>query len=161
MRACRGRTKVRSAAAANRFTLSGASDGTSRGNHIWGNACVAANVLIAEDEPNLVESLTFILRREGCSVTAVFDGEAVMERLRAELPDVLILDVMLPKRNGFDILKLIKADPRLTALPVMVLTAKGQERDRKTAEQLGADAYVTKPFSNRDVVERIKRLAGF
>lgn len=122
---------------------------------------MAANVLIAEDEPNLVESLTFILRREGCSVTAVFDGEAVMERLRAELPDVLILDVMLPKRNGFDILKLIKADPRLTALPVMVLTAKGQERDRKTAEQLGADAYVTKPFSNRDVVERIKRLAGF
>ena len=122
---------------------------------------MAANVLIAEDEPNLVESLSFILRREGCRVTAVFDGDSLMDRLREELPDVLVLDVMLPRRNGFDVLKAIKTDPRLTSLPVMVLTAKGQERDRRAAEQLGADAYVTKPFSNRDVVEHIKRLAGF
>ncbi|SMF55343.1 Response regulator receiver domain-containing protein [Tistlia consotensis] len=121
---------------------------------------MAATVLIAEDEPNLVESLSFILRREGCEVSAVFDGEAVLERLRDGLPDVLVLDVMLPKRNGFDVLKAIRSDPRLTGIPVLVLTAKGQERDRKTAEQLGADAFVTKPFSNRDVVDRIKRLAG-
>lgn len=121
---------------------------------------MTANVLIAEDEPNLVESLSFILRREGCEVSAVFDGESVLERLRGTLPDVLVLDVMLPKRNGFDILKAIKSDPRLTRIPVLVLTAKGQERDRKTAEQLGADAFVTKPFSNRDVVDSILRLAG-
>ncbi len=117
-------------------------------------------ILIAEDEPNLVESLSFILRREGWAVSAVFDGEAVLEELRGDLPDVLVLDVMLPKRNGFDILKTIKTDPRLTAIPVLMLTAKGQERDRKTAEQLGADAFVTKPFSNREVVDSIKRLAG-
>lgn len=118
-----------------------------------------ARVLIAEDEPNLVESLSFILGREGCEVAAVFDGESVIDRMRATPPDVLILDLMLPKRNGFDVLKLIKGDPALSAIPVMVLTAKGQERDRKTAEELGADAFVTKPFSNQDVVARVRRLA--
>jgi DNA-binding response OmpR family regulator len=121
---------------------------------------MSARVLIAEDEPNLVESLNFILTREGCEVSVVFDGDAVMDRLRAEHPDVLVLDVMLPRRTGFEILKLIKTDPSLRGIPVMVLTAKGQERDRRTAEDLGADAFVTKPFSNQDVVDRIKRLAG-
>lgn len=121
---------------------------------------MSARVLIAEDEPNLVESLSFILSREGCEVSAVFDGDAVLDRLRSDRPDVLILDVMLPHLTGFEILKLIKTDPRLRGIPVMVLTAKGQERDRRTAADLGADAFVTKPFSNQDVVDRIKRLAG-
>ena len=120
----------------------------------------SARVLIAEDEPNLVESLSFILSREGYEVSAVFDGDAVLERMRSDRPAVLILDVMLPGRTGFEVLKLIKTDPSLCGTPVMVLTAKGQERDRKTAEELGADAFVTKPFSNQDVVDRIKRLAG-
>ena len=121
---------------------------------------MSARVLIAEDEPNLIESLSFILGREGYEVSAVSDGDAVLERLRSDRPHVLILDVMLPKRTGFEVLKLIKLDPTLSGIPVMVLTAKGQERDRKTAEYLGADAFVTKPFSNQDVVDRIKRLAG-
>ena len=121
---------------------------------------MSARVLIAEDEPNLVESLSFILSREGCVVSAVFDGESVLERLRSDRPDVLVLDVMPPLRTGFEVLKLIKTDPGLRGIPVMVLTAKGQERDRRTAEDLGADAFVTKPFSNQDVVDRIKRLAG-
>ena len=121
---------------------------------------VSARVLIAEDEPNLIESLSFILSREGCVVSAVFDGESVLERLRSDRPDVLVLDVMLPLRTGFEVLKLIKTDTGLRGIPVMVLTAKGQERDRRTAEDLGADAFVTKPFSNQDVVDRIKRLAG-
>jgi DNA-binding response OmpR family regulator len=121
---------------------------------------VSAHVLIAEDEPNIVESLTFILKREGCLVTAVFDGEAVLETLLTEKPSVVILDVMLPKLNGFEVLKRIKADPALKAIPVMVLTAKGQDKDRKTAEDLGADAFVTKPFANRDIVERVLRLVG-
>lgn len=121
---------------------------------------MAAHVLIAEDEPNLVESLSFILGREGCQVSSVFDGDAVLARLRDDRPDVLVLDVMLPRRTGFEILKLIKTDPGLRSIPVMILTAKGQERDRKTAEDLGADAFVTKPFSNQDVVARIMRLAG-
>jgi DNA-binding response OmpR family regulator len=121
---------------------------------------VSAHVLIVEDETNIVESLTFILKREGCLVTAIFDGEAVLETLLIKKPDVVILDVMLPKLNGFEVLKRLKADPILKVIPVMVLTAKGQDKDRKTAEDLGADAFVTKPFSNRDVVARVMELAA-
>ena len=121
---------------------------------------MSAHVLIVEDEPNIVESLTFILKREGCLVTAIFDGEAVLETLLIKKLDVVILDVMLPKLNGFEVLKRLKADPILKVIPVMVLTAKGQDNDRKTAEDLGADAFVTKPFSNRDVVARVMELAA-
>lgn len=119
-----------------------------------------AHVLIAEDEPNIVESLSFILEREGCEVTAVFDGRAVIDKIATLRPDLIILDVMLPKMNGFDVLKWIKANPDLADIPVMVLTAKGQEKDRKTALELGADAFVTKPYSNREVVERVIKLAS-
>ena len=121
---------------------------------------MSAHVLIVEDEPNIVESLTFILKREGCLVTAIFDGEAVLETLLIKKLDVVILDVMLPKLNVFEVLKRLKADPILKVIPVMVLTAKGQDKDRKTAEDLGADAFVTKPFSNRDVVARVMELAA-
>lgn len=121
---------------------------------------MAARVLIAEDEPNIVESLRFVLGREGCQVSAVFDGGSVLDALRAEPPDVLVLDVMLPKRNGFELLKQIKDDPALARIPVLMLTAKGQERDRKMASDLGADAFVTKPFSNQDLVRLVLRLAA-
>lgn len=119
-----------------------------------------AHVLIAEDEPNIVESLSFILSREGCEVTAVFDGQAVIDKIATLRPDLVILDVMLPKMDGFEVLKWIKGNAELTGVPVMILTAKGQEKDRKTAEELGADAFVTKPFSNREVVERVMSLAS-
>lgn len=119
-----------------------------------------AHVLIAEDEPNIVESLRFILGREGCEVTAVFDGKAVIDQIASLRPDLVILDVMLPKMTGFEVLKWIKSNPELTGMPVMILTAKGQEKDRKTAEDLGADAFVTKPFSNREIVERVMTLAA-
>jgi DNA-binding response OmpR family regulator len=121
---------------------------------------VSTRILIAEDEPNLVESLSFILEREGCDVSAVFDGEAVLERVRADPPDVLILDVMLPKRNGFDVLHQIKTDPGLRRVRVMVLTAKCQESDRKAAENLGADVFISKPFSNQEVVEHVAQLTA-
>jgi DNA-binding response OmpR family regulator len=132
----------------------------SGGRASLGRVDVSARVMIAEDEANLVESLSFILGEAGFDVSAVFDGDAVLDRLRVERPDVLVLDVMMPKRSGFEVLKVIKADPGLRGIPVMVLTAKGQERDRKTAEDLGADTFVTKPFSNQEIVEHIKRLVG-
>ena len=121
---------------------------------------VTARVLIAEDEPNIVESLSFLLKREGLDVTAVLDGEETLRALQADVPDVVILDVMLPSLDGFSILKQIRADPRLKALRVIVLTAKGQAQDRRTAEEIGADAFITKPFSNRDVVAQVLRLVG-
>jgi DNA-binding response OmpR family regulator len=117
-------------------------------------------VLIAEDEANIAESLSFILGREGHDVVTVADGEAALLRLRSGLPDLLILDVMLPGLNGFEVLKAIRADARLKALPVIVLTAKTQAHDRELAESIGVAAYVTKPFSNRDIVELVGRLAA-
>jgi DNA-binding response OmpR family regulator len=115
-------------------------------------------VLIAEDDPNIVESLSFVLNRDGFDVSAVLDGEAALRRLRSDPPDMMILDVMLPKRNGFEVLKLVKADPLLRTMPVLVLTAKGQPQDRCMAEQIGVDGFMTKPFSNTDVVQAVRRL---
>ena len=117
----------------------------------------AKRVLIAEDEPHIVESLRFILSREGYAVDDAPDGEAAWDSLDAAPPDVLILDVMLPRLNGFDLLRRLRADPRASALPVIMLTAKGQAQDRRTALDIGADAFITKPFSNRDVVEHVRR----
>ncbi len=117
-------------------------------------------VLIAEDEPHIVESLRFILDLEGYEVRAVTDGREVLDAVRRHMPDVVILDVMMPNCNGFEVLKSLKADSVLASIPVLMLTAKGQERDRDTALGLGADVFVTKPFSNRDVLDRVRRLAG-
>ncbi|WP_420403485.1 response regulator transcription factor [Nisaea sp.] len=122
---------------------------------------MTTRVFIAEDEPNILESLSFLLGREGWEVTSALDGNAALEQLNSQaLPDVVILDIMLPHRNGFEILRQLRASPRTRKLPVIVLTAKGQEKDRKTAQEIGADAFVTKPFSNRDVIDQVKKLAG-
>ena len=116
------------------------------------------SILIVEDEPNIVESLSFLLEREGYAVSAVADGDTALRILRQAPPGLLILDVMLPGRNGFEVLKAIRADGSLSALPVVVLTAKGQEKDRKTALDLGANTFITKPFSNQDLVDQINQM---
>lgn len=122
---------------------------------------MAVHVLIAEDDEHIIESLSFILGRAGFEVASVTDGEAALARLREpDRPDLLILDVMLPRRNGFDVLKTVKADARLSGVPVMMLTAKAQPHDRASAQALGADAYVTKPFSNAHVVAEAQRLTA-
>jgi DNA-binding response OmpR family regulator len=121
---------------------------------------VAVDILIAEDEPSILESLDFILRRAGWSIAAVTDGEAVLSTLRRAPPRLVVLDVMLPKRSGFDVLKQIRADDMLRELPVLILTAKGQAKDRRTAEELGADGFVTKPYANAEVVDEVRRLIG-
>lgn len=117
-------------------------------------------VMIVEDEPNIVESLSFVFSREGWQVVAALDGDTAIERLLSEPPDVLVLDVMIPPHSGFEVLKRVRSEASLKALPVLVLTAKGQEQDRHTALRLGADAFVTKPFSNRDIVQHVRELAG-
>lgn len=117
-------------------------------------------VLLAEDEPNIVESLTFLLGRAGFEVMTESDGRAVLEAALATPPDLLILDVMLPGLDGFEILRRLRADPRGVRLPVIVLTAKGQREDRETAIEQGADLFITKPFSNAELVAAVTRLAG-
>lgn len=119
---------------------------------------MALDVLIAEDEPSILESLDFILRRAGFTCSTVTDGDAALEAVRRLQPRVVVLDVMLPKRSGFEVLKQIRADALTREQPVLVLTAKGQQQDRRTAEELGANSFITKPYANAEVVDEVRRL---
>lgn len=117
-------------------------------------------ILIAEDEPFIVESLTFLLERQGYAVESVRDGAVALARLSSDPPDLLILDTMIPSENGFDVLRQLRRMPHGGAVPVLVLTAKGQDSDRRQMMSLGADEFVTKPFSNQDLLARVGRLLG-
>lgn len=119
-----------------------------------------ARILIVEDEPNIAESLCFILARAGFDVETVLDGREALRRLRRGSFAALILDIMLPGISGFDVLRQIRGDRELAGLPVVVLTAKGQANDRRTSEAVGASAFITKPFSNAEVVAQVTRLIG-
>lgn len=115
-------------------------------------------VLLIEDEPNIAEALSFLLSREGLSVATHSDGEDAAEVAHREQPDLVILDVMLPNKSGFDILRELRAAPDTAQVPVMMLTAKGQDKDRTRAQDAGANLFMTKPFSNEDIVSSVKRL---
>jgi DNA-binding response OmpR family regulator len=121
---------------------------------------MSGRILVAEDEPYIVEAITFLLSHQGYEVTAVEDGAAVMPAIADARPDLLILDIMLPSANGFEVLSRIRSAQNLKGLPVLALTAKGQEADRRRMTDLGVDDFVTKPFSNRDLVNRVSRLIG-
>lgn len=116
-------------------------------------------VLLVEDEPNIVESLSFLLGRSGFAVEVSGTGKKALERILSEPPDVLVLDVMLPEIDGFEILRSVRADDHCRDLPIVMLTAKGQREDRDRAMRGGADLFITKPFANAEVVEAVKRLA--
>jgi len=115
-------------------------------------------ILIAEDEPFIIESLRFLLQREGFDVTAVTDGEEALSAVAAERPDLLILDAMIPSTSGFEVLAKLRQHPQSKSLPVMVLTAKGQAVDRQRMMDLGADDFVTKPYGNKELIERVHAL---
>lgn len=115
-------------------------------------------VVIVEDEPNIAESLTFILGRAGFDVHCVDDGNDAIFEIKNRRPDIVILDVMLPNRSGFDILQDIRSAPVVSRTPVLMLSAKGQTKDRATALARGADNYMVKPFSNREVLAEVTRL---
>jgi DNA-binding response OmpR family regulator len=117
-------------------------------------------VLLAEDEPNIVESLTFLLERSGFEVVSETDGARALASVQADPPDVLVLDVMLPSLDGLEILRSLRADPRCAHVPVLMLTAKGQREDRENALSNGANMFVTKPFSNAELIAAVKELAG-
>ncbi|MGY6706483.1 response regulator transcription factor [Roseinatronobacter sp.] len=117
-------------------------------------------VVVVEDEPNISEAIRFILTRNGWHVDVTADGIAAIGDLQANPPDLLILDLMLPDVSGFDILKALRADPVTQAMPVLMLTAKGQTADREEAERLGVTRFMTKPFANSDVVAAVREMAG-
>ena len=116
------------------------------------------DVLIVEDEPAILDSLQFILGRNGWSVASARDGEMALEVVRRLKPRMLLLDIMLPKKSGLDVLKAIRADPEIMSTAVVVLTARGQQYDRELAAELNADGFITKPYSNTDVVSEVRRM---
>jgi DNA-binding response OmpR family regulator len=116
-------------------------------------------VLLIEDEPNIIEAISFILSRDGWEVKTHANGHDAMEAVRRRAPDLIILDVMLPGKSGYDILGEIREDADYAATPVLMLTARGQTRDRELAERAGASRYMTKPFSNADMLAAVRALA--
>ncbi|MDT8328021.1 MAG: response regulator [Roseovarius sp.] len=115
-------------------------------------------VLLIEDEPNIIEAVSFILSRDGWEVKTHSNGHDAMEVVRLRAPDLIILDAMLPGKSGFDILTEIRGDAALGATPVLMLTARGQSKDREMAERAGVSQYMTKPFSNADVLAAVRAL---
>jgi len=115
-------------------------------------------VLIIEDDKDIVELVRYNLEKEGFQVAAATDGLTGLSHLRKSPPDLLLLDLMLPKLNGLEICREVRRDPALNRLPLLMLTARGDEADRVVGLELGADDYVTKPFSPRELVARIKAL---
>ena len=113
-------------------------------------------VLIVEDEPNIVLSLEILLQRAGYETATTADGEAALEIIRRTRPDVVLLDIMLPKRNGYEVCRVVKSDPILSSIPVVMLTAKGQEVEILKGLELGASAYIAKPFGNTEVLEAVR-----
>ena len=117
-------------------------------------------VLLVEDEPNIIEAIRFILNRDGWRVHTHSDGRDAVNVVRQTRPDVLILDVMLPGKSGMDILRELRAIADLAKLPVLMLTARGQSRDRDMAEKAGVSRFMTKPFSNAEVLKAVRDLVA-
>ena len=112
-------------------------------------------LLIADDEPNILISLEYLLKREGYQVAVARDGQEALDAVGRDCPDLLLLDVMMPRKNGFEVCQALRADERFGALKILMLTAKGRDTDVAKGQALGADAYMTKPFSTRELVQKI------
>jgi DNA-binding response OmpR family regulator len=115
-------------------------------------------VLVADDEPNIVISLEFLMKREGYDVSIARNGQEALETIRRLRPDLVLLDVMMPLRSGLEVLQAVRADEAIAGTRILVLTAKGRDTDTAKGLALGADAYVTKPFSTRELAERVRRM---
>ena len=121
---------------------------------------MGGRILLIEDEGNIREAIGFILSRAGWEVQGHGNGATAIEAVTRTKPDIIILDIMLPGLSGFEILRALREDADLALLPVLMLTAKGQNKDRKLAEDLGVNAFITKPFANNDVIACVARLLG-
>ena len=117
---------------------------------------MARSVLVVDDEPNIVLSLEFLMRKANYDVRVARDGEQAMAAIEEQPPDLVLLDVMMPNRDGFDVCQAIRAKPELQGVRIIMLTAKGRDVEREKGLALGADDYITKPFSTREVLERVR-----
>ena len=118
------------------------------------------SVLVVDDEANILLSLEFLMKKAGYEVRLARDGEEALAEIGKARPDLVLLDVMMPKRNGFEVCEAIRANSEWRAVRVILLTAKGRDIEREKGLALGADDYITKPFSTREVVERVTAWIG-
>ena len=117
-------------------------------------------ILVVDDEPNVIKSLTFVLRKEGYAVSSAANGEDAMIKIQQSKPNLMFLDVMMPKKNGYEVCQEVKSNSSLSDIHIIILTAKGQEADREKGLNAGADELMTKPFSPMMVVDKVKELLG-
>ena len=115
-------------------------------------------ILVADDEPNIVISLEYLLKREGYTVLIARDGQEALETIAREQPDLVLLDVMMPKKTGFEVCQSVRANDKLQATRILMLTARGRDTDVTKGLALGADAYITKPFSTRELVQKVAQM---
>lgn len=122
------------------------------------NVDMANKILVVDDEPNIVLSLEFLMKQAGFQVRTASDGEVALTAIAAERPDLMLLDVMMPRKNGYEVCQAVRANPDWKDIRIIMLTAKGREVEREKGLALGADDYITKPFSTQEVVERVREL---
>ncbi len=115
-------------------------------------------ILVVDDERDLVEIMTFRLKGAGYDVLTAYDGQEALDRARRDKPDLIILDLMLPKIDGYKVCGMLKFDTRFKKIPVILFTARAQEADRNTGKEVGADAYITKPFESQALLDKIEEL---
>ena len=121
---------------------------------------MAKKILIVDDEPNIVISLEFLMKKEGFEVAVAVDGDEALAKVASFNPDLVLLDVMMPKKSGYEVCEALRADPARAGLLIVMLTAKGRDTEVAKGLAIGADAYVTKPFSTKDLVVKVKGMLG-
>ncbi|MDX1775381.1 MAG: response regulator [Desulfobulbales bacterium] len=121
---------------------------------------MAKYVLIVDDAPNIVLSLEFLMKKEGYEVRAAGNGEEAMEAVAEKKPDLILLDVMMPRKDGYEVCQELRAKKEWQDIKILMLTAKGRDVEREKGLAMGADDYVTKPFSTQELVEKVKNLLG-
>jgi len=119
---------------------------------------MSKTILIVDDEAYIVTSLEYVMQSAGFEVAVAFDGEEALAKVIEKVPDLMILDLMMPKLDGFEVCKKIRENPLWKGIRIIILTAKGRDIERKKGMSLGADDYMTKPFSTRDILNRVKEL---
>lgn len=119
---------------------------------------MSKKILIVDDEPNIVISLEFLMKKEGFDIAVASNGEEALAKVASFSPDLVLLDVMMPKKSGFEVCEALRADAAQSALKIIMLTAKGRDTEVAKGMALGADAYVTKPFSTKDLVAQVKTI---
>lgn len=124
----------------------------------WGRLFMSKNVLIVDDEPNIVLSIKFLMNQEGYEVRTAGTGEEALRALAKRVPDLVILDVMMPKPDGFEICQTIRTTPAWRDIPVIILTAKGRDVERQKGLALGANDYITKPFATKELVAKVQAI---